>query len=100
VLLEELVLLLRFNPDIIFILQGTGVREFFKKKTDKDVKKIMSKKSSKKQLFSYTSIQIGKKQVLTYIFPHSAGHTASLWEEIKETHVKEEIKNIIEIAQQ
>ena len=95
VLLKELALLLRFNPEIIFILQGTGVREFFNEYIYEE-KKIMSKKTPNKQLFSYTFIQFEKHQVLTYIFPHSSDQNRYLWNELKNLSVKDEIIDIID----
>ena len=54
VLLEELSILLRFKrrSKIIIILQGTGVRKYFKKIIEKDKKIIFTEKKPKNQLFS------------------------------------------------
>lgn len=56
----------------------------------------MSEKTPEKQLFSYTSIQFGKLQVLTYIFPHSSDQNRYLWKELKNESIKEEIIDIID----
>lgn len=97
---EELKILLKFNPELKIILQGTKVESYFPKDDFEHLKGNKSDnevKTGKKFLFKRKLLQFEGREIPTILLPHVSKQTSSLWKKIEEP---ENLRKITKMLQE
>lgn len=96
---SELKILLKFNPELKIILQGTKVESYFPENDFKPFKGSISDNEVKfesKFLFKRKILLFNGKEIPTILLPHASKQTSSLWKKIEEPENLTKIRKMLQ----